>query len=295
MRLEGKFTLLAPLSHIGESHSTDSYLNEEPVVQADGSVEPVFVYNGNAWRGQLRDLIAEHLCETMGITLPLPVFHLLTSGGSIGGNQVVDLAQSRALRRTLPSLSLLGGGVGTQLLPGKLTVGNGYPVCRETVRLVPEHRRPPVEHLAAYRTLTFAKSFTRRDDSKDPLKTEAALGGARSDEVQQMRYTVELMAAGAELYTYLELRATTDLEVGALAAGLARFAEHPFIGGKSATGHGRVALTYLDGDGLAGGARVFEADGSGGCYLCAMLADALEAYEAHLRQLDPTAVTSVVA
>lgn len=296
MRLQGLFTLLAPLSHIGESISTESYLNEEPVVQPDGTTEPVFVYNGNAWRGQLRDLAAEHLLHTLGrdgepLRVPLPAFHLLFSGGSIGGEQSIDLQQARTLRHNLPSLSLLGGGVGTQILPGKIIVGNSYPVCLETLRLVPERFRPAPELLRPYRELTMAKSFTRTDDAKDPAATEQHLTMGNGDVVQQMRYTVELLAAGVQLYSYLILDDPAPCELGVLVAALRRFAQRPFIGGQSRVGHGRVDLHYTD----AEGATWFAADGHGDCTLSAPAQSALAAYEHHLAGLDPSIVRGVVA
>ena len=245
MKLEGTFTLLSPLSHIGESISTDSYLNEEPVVQPSSKVESVFVYNGNAWRGQLRDLLALDLCERLGIRLPLPAFHLLFSGGSIGDSVSVDLAQARRIRELLPAVSLLGGGVGNQMLPGRLIVGNSYPICRETAHLVPVQFHP--EELQEYRLLTTEKSFTRTDDRKHAHRADH-LDGERGTDTQQMRYTVELLAAGTRLYTYLLLDRVSGRELGALETALLRFAARPFIGGEASKGHGRVRLVYnLDG------------------------------------------------
>lgn len=246
MILHGVFRLLSPLSHIGESISTDSYLNEEPIIQPDGSIERVFVYNGNAWRGQLRDLMAMDLCEQLGVQLPLPAFHLLFSGGSIGDSTNIDLEQARELRRLLPMVSLLGGGVGNQILPGRLVVGNSYPICRETAHLVPQ--RYHWATLQEYRLLTCEKSFTRTDDGKHPHRA-GHLDGERGDEVQQMRYHVELLAAGATLYTYLLLDGAAQTEVGALMAALNRFRDKPHIGGQASRGHGRCALIYEDEDG----------------------------------------------
>src|SRR5690554_3793112 len=122
-RLQGLFTLRSPLSHIGQTISTFTYLSEESLVQPDGSIEDVFCYSGNAWRGQLRDLATIYTLERLGSPeLPLESFHLLFSGGRIGGQQEVDINRARDLRRKVPVLSLFGGSVGDQILPGKLRV-----------------------------------------------------------------------------------------------------------------------------------------------------------------------------
>lgn len=259
VRLDGVIELLAPMSHIGETISTEAYLNEEPIIQPDGSVENVFVYNGNALRGQLRDCMAQYLLDKLGgVRVPLPAFHLLFSGGAIGGPQTVNIEQARAYRELLPSISLLGGGVGNQILPGKLRVGNSYPIVRQTARLVPKRFQP--DPLPDYATWTTEKSFTRKDDAKDEnLRKHLRLAGggqrellespdAQAAESQgpatQMRYTVELLCAGARLYTHIVAFDVTEIELGCLVTAFEQFARHPYIGGQSRMGHGRCRIEY---------------------------------------------------
>lgn len=66
IRLSGVFTLRAPLSHLGETISASAYLAEDTILQPDGGTEKVFAYSGNAWRGQLRDLIASYMLDNIG-------------------------------------------------------------------------------------------------------------------------------------------------------------------------------------------------------------------------------------
>ena len=101
-RIHGEFATLSPLSHIGETISTTTYLVEEPILQPSGEIEPVFVYNGNAFRGQCRDLAATYMLEKLGCAVSLEAFHLLFSGGRIGGDQSVDIEQARMMRRAVP-------------------------------------------------------------------------------------------------------------------------------------------------------------------------------------------------
>lgn len=253
VRLDGVIELLAPMSHIGETISTQAYLNEEPVIQPDGTTENVFVYNGNALRGQLRDCAAKYLLTRLGgVKVPLPAFHLLFSGGSIGGPQNVDLAQAREYRRLLPMISLLGGGVGNQILPGKLRVGNSYPIVRQTARLVP--KRYQTATLPDYGGWTAEKSFSRTDDAKDErllphlrdADVPAALPRAAKGDAPptQMRYTVELLCAGARLYTHLVALDVTETELGCLVAAFDELARFPFLGGQARMGHGRCRIEY---------------------------------------------------
>lgn len=302
VRLQGHFTTKSPLSHQSESIGTTAYLVQEPVLQADGTVEEVFCYAGNAWRGQLRDLAATYLLHHVGDpTISLDAFHLLYSGGRIGGEQSVNVEQARAYRRLLPILSLLGGGVGNQVLPGKLRVSNAYPVCREALPVL-LHTDPADAAPVSYRALTIEKSFSRTDDAKNPklagaigggTPTQAALlgdGGApakpgkRDDgPADQMRMTVELLIAGVRLETRIDGLDVSEVELGCLVSALHTFARSPFIGGQSGKGHGLVDLDYRLLDLDAGEARPFLAVAGGRIALSEPAERAKDAYDAHLR------------
>ncbi len=301
VRLFGLFTLRSPLSHIGETNSTVSALAEEPILQPDGETEDVFRYSGNAWRGQLRDLAAGYLLDALGgPTLPVETFHLLFSGGAIGGEQTVNLDRARTLLRLVPPLALLGGGVGNQILPGKLRVGSCYPLCVEAIPVLPEALHARALAAGPYGALTTEQSFSRRDDSKDdrlrPRLVEAPAAGqlallgetprTRGEAPpQQMRYTVELLCAGVQLWTAIDALAVSEVELGCLVSALHRFSRSPYLGGKNGTGHGHVALQYelLDLD--TGETRPFLAVGDGPCQLAPAAAQAKAAYDGYLRSL----------
>lgn len=299
LRLEGTFELLSPLSHIGETISTTAYLSEEPVLQGDGSIETVFAYSGNAWRGQLRDLAAAYMLRSLGnARVPLPAFHLLFSGGSIGGKQSVDIEQARMLRRALPIISLWGGGVGNQILPGKLRVGVCYPLCLETERVVPDRFREDMPMLR-YRTMTTEKSFSRSDDEKDerlrgcleaPTQDTLLLGGEKpkkgkteNEPPTQMRYTVELLIAGSRLYSRIDVADATDVELGCLVSALDEFATAPYIGGQARMGHGLARLVYTWSDPRTGEGGYFLGVDDGRAELSEPAAQAKDAYDSYLR------------
>ena len=265
IRLDGKVTLLSPMSHIGESSGPDSFLSQDIIIGPDGQPVEAFVYSGNAFRGQLRDLAAMYMTDRLGgITYNPDVFYLLFSGGSLGGAQSVDIDQARMYRRNVPMLSVFGGGVGNQILKGKLKCGAMYPLVSECQRILPAHLRS--DDAPSWRQWTFEKSFTRMDDAKNEnlrkyLVDAAALPGAQQQAIlpgdtpapekkkdkeapQQMRYTVEMLAAGAVMYQRIDLCDMSDLELGAFVSALAEFSKHSYIGGKSGTGHGLCEVEY---------------------------------------------------
>lgn len=274
LRLDGVITLLSPLSHIGESLGIDSYLSTDWIIGSDGQPVECFLYSGNSFRGILRDMAAKYLLDKLGgLPVPLETFHLLFSGGSIGGPQSIDIDQARLYRRLLPAFSIFGGGVGNQIMEGKLKIGCMYPLVAECQHIIPEHLRNP--NAPSWRRWTYEKGYTRRDDSKQEnlrkyiveaqndgllpagngqqalLTDGGENAGAEEKKAKekdgpatQMRYTVELLAAGATLYQRIHLTDMTDLELGAFVSALHQFQTHPYLGGKSGTGHGLCQITY---------------------------------------------------
>lgn len=265
---------------------------QEPIIQPDGSLAEVAVYSGNAWRGQLRDEIASYMLDALGRPeLELAAFHLLYAGGSIHGTQVTRLDQARNLRAAIPAIALLGGGVGNQVLPGKLRVSNFYPWCAEA----PPSRWPntadmPPRQALSFRQLTTEKSFSRKDDAKDErynhhLHALPEPGERSSDEAaQQMRMTVELLVAGTHLTGHLDVLDVSDVELGCLVSGIHRWSQSPHIGGQANRGHGEADLEmiWVDLDTGESGEflRVSER-----CLLAPPAEAAKEAYDQHLRTL----------
>jgi CRISPR type IV-associated protein Csf2 len=272
LRLDGTITLLAPLSHIGESLGIDSYLSTDIIIGPDGQPVECFLYSGNSFRGILRDCAAKYLLDRLGgVAVPLETFHLLFSGGSIGGEQSLDIDQARLYRKVLPAFSIFGGGVGNQIMEGKLKIGSMYPLVAECQRVLPEKYRNP--EAPSWKKWTYEKSYTRRDDSKQENlrqyiaedQNDGLLGAGKQPELltdgsqgqpekkkkkekdgpaTQMRYTVELLAAGAVMYQRIHLQDMTELELGAFVSALDEFSKAPYLGGKSGTGHGLCEIEY---------------------------------------------------
>ncbi len=279
-RLEGIITLLSPLSHIGESHGPDSYLATQEIIGPDGMPIEVFTYSGNAMRGLLRDTGAKYFLDRLAgkeafLQIPLEIFYMLFSGGAIGGEQKIDIDQARRIRQAIPILSLFGAGVGNQILSGKIFVNDALPICYECSHIIPA--RYLTGQLISWRQMTTERSFTRKDDAKDDRlrpylqveektalqapeqqqfmleegdtekkakKKEKSTEKKEKENPQQMRYTVEVFQAGAQLWHRIDFHDLNEIELGALVSCFVEFSKKPYIGGQSRIGMGRVRLDY---------------------------------------------------
>jgi hypothetical protein len=266
-RIEGIATALSSISHGGEHAGTTGYLRREKIVQPDGNVADVPIIAGNSLRGVLRDHAAEVFWWALGQPqLPLPVFHLLWSGGALaktGAGHVLSSQQLAQVRERIPVVSLFGGSGAGKIIEGRLFVGKLVPVCAETAHLMPEGIEGAGRSIWE---LLQIEEFTRRDDAKrDHL--QAAISGAARPEItqgallddtpsvdvtpsgdddapaQQMRYGVETLAAGTRLHWWMRLTDVTEVERALFIAAIDSWvASGAHIGGRSATGHGRLRL-----------------------------------------------------
>jgi CRISPR type IV-associated protein Csf2 len=268
---EGTMTALSSIAHNGgQSFGIETKLRRERFVQPDGSVEEVPVISGNGLRGMLRDRGMWHMCRTLGYGinedsgnvsgLSLSAFYFLFSGGSLSeGSAGIDVDYARKLREAIPLISIFGGAVGNQILPGKLKVGKAIPTCAETNHLLPERYRNGAQSIWDYLQ---AEMYTRKDDERNE-KLRTVISGQALRQIggrvqagllpevepkergpQQMMYYVETFAAGTKFYWKLTLEDVNDIEYDAFMATLAEFSKSPYIGGKSAVGLGEVAVKF---------------------------------------------------
>ena len=277
--LTGTATALTSISHIGESRGVVALLRRERIVQPDGSVEEVPVISGNGVRGLLRDLGMWHMCRALGYGEPdddgrprglsLAAFYFLFSGGALTGDTTrgLDIRLARELRELIPLVSVFGGAVGNQIMEGKLQVGKWYPICAETAHLLPTSAVTERAGVSIWEMLQ-REAYTRKDDEKNErlrlmvepqvralLETKAAETRAKRGTLdeepdrevgqhQQMRYQVETFAAGTQFGVEFVLNDVGDIEFEAFLTCLAEFHRRPFVGGKSGTGHGKVAIAF---------------------------------------------------
>lgn len=269
LRIEGVATALSSISHLDGHAGTIGLHHREKICQPDGTIVDVPVVSGNALRGLLRDHCADVFWRALGCPeLPAPIFDLLWSGGSlakVGAGHALTARQLVQVRRVVPMVSLFGGSGAGRIIEGKLRVLKLTPICAETAHLLSPDITGDTTALPQARALLQVEELSRRDDAKRPELAPAiegmtpALPAADSttsellpdpgdepdglDRVMQMRYGVETIAAGTRLHWGLAVRHGTDAEIALLAAGIdAWLADGGHIGGRSATGHGRLRL-----------------------------------------------------
>jgi len=272
---EGLMTALTSISHIGESHGVNSRLRREKVVQIDGTVEEVPVISGNALRGILRDRGMYHMLISLGYGvnqktgavsgLSLAAFYFLFSGGALTkSTRGLDIDEARKWRGLIPLVALFGGAMGNQIMPGKVKIGKAIPVCIETAHIIPERF---VNSAQSIWDLCQEEAYTRRDDEKNEhlrqliapevrglleadSRSKREKSGTNEDvagetgQKQQMRYYVETLAAGTQLFWDITLDDVSDLEFEAFCVTLAEFGRFPYIGGKSGVGHGKIKINF---------------------------------------------------
>lgn len=237
-RWNGMITVLTPLAHNSdESLGVDTKFRRIKIRTPEGDAM-IPVYSGNAFRGRLRRLAAADFLERIGIggtngsKISDKLYYCMFSGGSLQKGSTsgyIDVGAKRELRANIPFLSIFGTAFHNQMLAGKLSVGMGIPVVRETAMLT------GVPAGASVWDIVDEVFYTRRDDLEDKQNR---------DEPQQMRYTVECMTPGAIMAHEFLLTHADELETSCFGAIMRKFDEEPLLGGKGGIGHGRIRYQY---------------------------------------------------
>lgn len=263
-RLECVVTALSSISHGQGVAGTVQEFRREKIVQPDGTVAEVPVVSGNGVRGVLRDISARITHRLLGEPdLPLAVFDVLWSGGALmkaGSGSVLGSRQLRDLRALVPHVDLFGAAGGGRIIEGRLAVGKLVPLVAETAHVTPDAGPRP-----SMWDVMQVEEFSRQDDAKRPqlsgiiagaLPTAGEQGSLLGDvdptpdlvrgdgPAQQMRYGAETIAAGTRFAWWLRLDPwTTPLVEAQLRAALNEWVSTgAHVGGRSATGHGRLAF-----------------------------------------------------
>lgn len=253
MKIETVYSLKQPLSHSEGKESNSEFLKTIRVLNGTEKTE-VFAYTGNAIRGKWRDCGATHLLRTLGAKAGKKMFYVLFCGGSIAGEQKQDVEQARYIREKIPLISLLGGGLGNQILAGKISQSFALPVCKETREIIPQDNKY-IDYSAlstSWKAMTNTIEFTRKDDMKDANKREEFIVNEdteknKDDNPVQMLYEIEYMIPGTRLYHTATIDGT-DIEKGAFVSCIVEWAKNPVLGGKAAAGFGLTDM-YMTADG----------------------------------------------
>lgn len=237
--------LQSPLAHGSDSKAGNATLfRRRQVITETGRILSLPFYAGNAVRGQMRDLLADHLLRAVGLTprkdnppINIWFFHALYAGGvleeqskimdglnkELGKHGALRTDGLRRLRDMLPSLSLLGAAMGNRILSGRMQVADLRPCCHEW-----GNGRIPSAQLMEW---TF---LTRRDDYEGKGDDDAHAG---------MIANTECIKAGARLVGGIDIdNHASELELSALGCGLALLQKRGMLGAENRRGLGKAAI-----------------------------------------------------
>jgi hypothetical protein len=251
-------TAASSIAHGGETRGTITLLRRELVVQPDGHAVYVPVISGNAFRGRLRRIGEELTRDILQYEgqLPLAAAHALRSGGSLAKASAEPLSGQKLhqLRSLVPQIGVFGAAVGGRIIDGCLQVGKVLPHVAECAHLIPAARGAPPAF-----TATQIETFIRQDDSyTHDFAAALAIPGASPEPGAGpgllMMYRIETFPAGTTFSSWLQLTRATPLEVAFFTDVLRAFTDDGRLGGRAATGHGKVIcdLHVTDRAGTAG-------------------------------------------
>jgi hypothetical protein len=135
-------TLKSPLVHgtpevQGEGkRSNITELRRIPFITSYGELVELPAVSGNSIRCSKRRVQGSRMLqEFTDITLPLDTIYFILAGGTTGNNKAKPVGQNvyAELRKTLPIIDLFGGSYKGHFLGGRLGVGFGLPVTKETL------------------------------------------------------------------------------------------------------------------------------------------------------------------
>ena len=263
-----------PIAHHSESMGNTAIAMRQKTRLADGSFVSVPIITGDTIRHQLREAASYALLDAAGMidnpSLGESALRLLFNGGMITGSQdtAVKLDQFRELVELCPHLALLGGCAQNRSVPGRLSVSSAELICDETAHRMPEwvieYLRDAKAALASAREHVEEVQRVRMDASLDPGKTKLLSDGgidvrnrllasehgkevgdavlAQDNKSTMMPRRFETLVAGSLFYWKLECDTFNALDRDTFHTMVGAFLQNARVGGKRATGHGRVRV-----------------------------------------------------
>lgn len=263
-----------PIAHASETIGNQSLFNRKPVRQPNDDVALVGYLSGDSIRHQMREAAAYGTLHAAGILddpqLSEGALRLLWSGGMVTGKgdaSVINIERYRELVSLFPPLALFGGCTDNRPLPGQLNVDEGDLVCTEQAHNFPawltEWLAEHGERVDSCRAYVEETQRVRMDPTLFPdkvkllsdhaqanvsgraLMSEAAHESGDAVEKQKSKSTMmprthERLIQGSLLWFGVEARTYSPLERDAFEFTLACLLNNFKIGGKQATGHGKL-------------------------------------------------------
>ena len=241
-KIDIRMKLLSPLSHFGDERLGTMQIMRTNKFLYDGEFIDIPVYSGNGFRGQFRRIAMRDYLERVGIAeegISEKLYYTLFTGGSlVGGARYDEVGERRRIRRLCPPLALLGTALGDQIIQGKIKAPLFLPICKETVDYT------GVESDMSFYDMLQEVFYTRKDDLKSVEYNIKKEEGEKKGDPVQMKYEMQCLSAGTELIGTMIIENVNEVEEAMVNATLKKLKEVPFIGGKSAAGHGQVDIQY---------------------------------------------------
>lgn len=219
-----------------------SLFRREKVITADLRTIQVPIVSGSSFRGVLRRIGEQLTASVLDYegTLPIPAAHLLTNGGRLAksARPMTDEGERR-LKQLLPLVAVFGGNASGRVLSGLTIVENVWPEFAELVHILP--RAPygtPLPYISAMADESFSHLSDHRPTGGTAPQTDL------NDKTSPLgQYGMETLPAGTRLQTRVWIEHATAHQVAFLRDILETFAQYGHLGGRIATGHGRIAAT----------------------------------------------------
>ena len=241
-----KVTCLSPLAHGADIKAGNATLfRRMSVITTNGAILELPFYSGNALRGQIRDILADHFISCLGFEprrdkppIRLWFFHVLYAGGileektpkemeplfkEIGAHGAYRIEGIHKFRDMLPALSLLGAALGNKIISGRCQFGDLRPVCKQW-----GNGKCDINELMEWIFLT------RHDDYE---------GRTEHDAHQGMIANTETLRAGTFLLGGIDIDSHANkMERSALGLGLKILIENGRLGAETRRGLGKVKI-----------------------------------------------------
>lgn len=252
----GTIKALSPLHHGGNGdYGTTKLILANPTVvknplTGEREIDNIPTIHGNAIRGKLRRLMMQEYLDLLDYQLDsMKVYHFLFTGGMLEAldskdKGIIDLKIKQRLRELIPPISLVGSALGNQMVQGKLKVGLGNLVCKETADYISDEYDTS---FGAY-NLKASDFGTRLDDLKESKKSTD--DSKEKEQSTQMLYEFETVVRGAMFTHEFVLEDANPVEKACFVNAINLLKERPYLGGKGATGYGKMQFNYAGLDGL---------------------------------------------
>jgi hypothetical protein len=270
-----RVTLRSPYVHAKQVvNNTSLFMTEKLFDPEDPQMPAIYVpcITGNSLRHAFRFALFTLTGRLLGAdgaaleSLAEPALHYLLAGGNMGkGTATLDVAGYREICRLFPWVSLFGGGLGQDILPGKLDASFGYLCCEENVWRIAKLSSAMGDYAAQchpandyLERLVLTKPDPRRSalaphlmrpeeyEAFDATRNRSAKENEESGEDDPRALAFyQAIASGARFVWTVGGSFLTPMEHSMIICGLYTMAHYHRLGAKRGSGHGVVDLDVV--------------------------------------------------